>query len=279
MRLRWISAAIGIPLFLGLCVWGRLPFSLGILALAVLGAAEMLRAYRAQDIRANALLAGLGAFGPFLWFADPVGYLTASGGARYTLAFLFTLSLLAVIYEVWDAGRTGRMQAGRNLAYGMLCGAYISLFGSLIALRQNTTPVQAGWFPGMERGAALALVAVLCVWATDTLALYTGRALGRRKLAPNLSPNKTVEGSLGGLIGALAAGAIFGYGLRGSLPAGLFIGLIAGIFGQIGDLFESALKREAGIKDFGSLLPGHGGVLDRFDSLLFTATLVAALVQ
>ena len=113
----------------------------------------------------------------------------------------------------------------------------------------------------------------VCVWATDTFAYLVGKAIGKHKLAPSLSPGKTWEGSFGGLIGAILAGMAFSAWIHQPLALGISLGVLAGTVGQIGDLFESALKRERGIKDFGKLLPGHGGVLDRFDSLLFVAPL------
>ena len=117
------------------------------------------------------------------------------------------------------------------------------------------------------------LFVAVCVWMTDTGAYLVGRKWGKHKLAPALSPNKTVEGSLGGLALALLTGALFGLWIHLPLRDGLAVGLIAGVMGQVGDLFESALKREIGIKDFGGIMPGHGGALDRFDSLLFVTPL------
>jgi len=118
------------------------------------------------------------------------------------------------------------------------------------------------------------LLVLLPLWAGDTAAIFAGRAFGRRPLAPEISPKKTVEGSLANLAAcvgiALAVGTACGLGWMSSVG----IGLATGILGQAGDLFESALKRQAGAKDSGGLLPGHGGVLDRIDSLLFAAPVV-----
>ena len=113
----------------------------------------------------------------------------------------------------------------------------------------------------------------VCVWSCDTFAFLIGRKFGTRKLAPRLSPNKTVEGSMGGMIGAMLTGMAFGHWIHVPLLHGLIVGAIAGVFGQLGDLLESAMKREVNVKDFGDIMPGHGGVLDRFDSLIFAAPL------
>ena len=103
--------------------------------------------------------------------------------------------------------------------------------------------------------------------------MYAGSFLGKHKLCPAVSPGKTIEGSVGGLIANLGAGAIFKYFFLPAYSWGLSLlfFISVGIAGQIGDLFESELKRSAGIKDSGGILPGHGGILDRIDALLFAA--------
>jgi phosphatidate cytidylyltransferase len=114
------------------------------------------------------------------------------------------------------------------------------------------------------------------VMMTDTGAYYTGRALGRHKLAPKVSPGKTIEGSIGGFITAAAAGIICKYVFFPEAPIAhiAILGAVIGVVSQIGDLAESLLKRGSGIKDSGSIFPGHGGMLDRVDSLLFCAPIL-----
>jgi len=111
------------------------------------------------------------------------------------------------------------------------------------------------------------------VMLTDTAAYYTGRAIGRHKLTPRISPGKTVEGSIGGLLAALAAGPLCRLIFFPELPIveSMILGLIVSILGQVGDLAESMLKRGSGVKDSSNLLPGHGGMLDRLDSILAAA--------
>ncbi|MFC0679016.1 phosphatidate cytidylyltransferase [Lysobacter korlensis] len=115
------------------------------------------------------------------------------------------------------------------------------------------------------------LAALAIVWAADTGAYFTGRALGRHKLAPTISPNKTIEGMLGGVVAGVAAGVGFGIlagATTGDLPKVALVALAAVLFSVIGDLFESMLKRHVGVKDSGRLIPGHGGILDRIDGVL-----------
>lgn len=122
----------------------------------------------------------------------------------------------------------------------------------------------------MRRELVVVLLGIL--WVGDAAAFYGGRSFGRHPLAPHLSPRKTIEGAFAGLIGSIIAGVILGVLLAGQ-PTGrlLAAALVAGCAGQLGDLVESGLKRSAGVKDSSSLLPGHGGLLDRLDGLLFAA--------
>jgi phosphatidate cytidylyltransferase len=122
----------------------------------------------------------------------------------------------------------------------------------------------------------LTLTVFLLIWATDTLAYYTGKAIGRHKLAPAVSPKKTWEGSIGGAMGAIAVAVALKFTLIGFLawPHVVVLALICGIISQLGDLAESRFKRAAGVKDSGTILPGHGGVLDRFDAMILAVPLV-----
>ncbi|HEY7337423.1 MAG TPA: phosphatidate cytidylyltransferase [Bryobacteraceae bacterium] len=125
------------------------------------------------------------------------------------------------------------------------------------------------------------MIALLISWAGDTAALYVGRAIGRRKMAPMISPGKTWEGAAGSVAGAMTAAGMYGYFLIPSFPVWGVLGIAAvgNIAGQTGDLCESAFKRGAGVKDSGSTLPGHGGWLDRIDSSLFTIPVVYAILS
>jgi len=122
------------------------------------------------------------------------------------------------------------------------------------------------------------LLALFSTFAVDTTAYFTGRAFGRHKLAPAISPAKTWEGAVGGLVGAIAAVVILALILEEPLDIGygklVVIGFLVGVFAQLGDLAESKLKRIMGVKESGSLIPGHGGILDRLDSVVFTGVVV-----
>jgi phosphatidate cytidylyltransferase len=122
------------------------------------------------------------------------------------------------------------------------------------------------------------LLVLLPVWAGDIAAIYAGRAFGKHPLAPSISPKKTWEGAIANFVACATTGALVGLWMRLGLDVGLACGVVAGTFGQAGDLFESLVKRRAGIKDSGSLLPGHGGIMDRIDSILFVAPAVALIL-
>jgi phosphatidate cytidylyltransferase len=128
--------------------------------------------------------------------------------------------------------------------------------------------MQTIWKPN---GLTWSLLAILVTWANDSGAYFIGKRWGQRKLWPDISPNKTIEGSLGGVLFGLIMSLIICIvsGL-GNFMFAIGIGLLITIVGQVGDLVESAWKRSVGVKDSGTILPGHGGVLDRFDSLIFT---------
>jgi phosphatidate cytidylyltransferase len=150
-----------------------------------------------------------------------------------------------------------------------------------VATRSSSGAIDAAWLSEIARrfafdwdpaprGLAWALAVVLAIWIGDSAALLAGRALGKQKLAPLISPNKSKEGAVAGLLASMAvgAGSFQGFGL-GDWWLGLIVGAVIGIAGQIGDLAESLLKRQANVKDSGSIVPGHGGILDRIDALLF----------
>ncbi len=118
------------------------------------------------------------------------------------------------------------------------------------------------------------LYAIVPLWIGDTMAIFAGKAFGKTPLAPTISPKKTVEGGVANLIGCIAGGFLVGWWTKQPIYIGLIAGIAAGLLGQMGDLFESWAKRRADVKDSGTLLPGHGGILDRIDSILFTAPVV-----
>jgi phosphatidate cytidylyltransferase len=176
-------------------------------------------------------------------------------------------------------------------------GIIVSLF-TLVFRRQkfNAFPAWAwtfagilyiGWLLGyavalrhVDGGRNWLFFALFCTFGSDTAAFFTGRAIGRHKLAPSISPGKTWEGTTGGLLGAVGVGLLFLLDTPVSLAAQLTVwqagalALLVSVFGQMGDLVESLFKRNVGAKDSGRLMPGHGGILDRMDSVVFAIVIV-----
>jgi phosphatidate cytidylyltransferase len=202
-------------------------------------------------------------------FAIPALCWAAHVGRPETMLVVLTFCLL-----VMGAGSLavfGRDPRILDIVFRQMLGViYIPLFLSLlILLRQQ------------PEGFLWVFTLVFAVFAGDTVAFYTGTFFGRHKLCPTISPGKTVEGALGGLGGNLLAAVVMKFFFPPSWgwDALLLFCLGSGIAGQVGDLFESQMKRLAGIKDSGGLLPGHGGMLDRIDALLFASPVAYALVR
>ncbi len=163
-----------------------------------------------------------------------------------------------------------------NVAITFMGVMYIPVsFIFVYYLRETTYGVYTVWLP------------FITAFTTDTFAYFTGVFFGKHKLIPHLSPNKTIEGSIGGIVGCIISCVLFSLYVSSQIGkdpvqiaifAGI-IGLVCSIFAQFGDLTASSIKRLTGVKDFGNLIPGHGGVLDRFDSILFTAPIIAIILN
>jgi phosphatidate cytidylyltransferase len=282
MRTRVISALIGAPLLIAAVLWrgGPVPFhgwpfAALVLAMILVALSEYFAGCRKLGAETQD---GFGYAGGvlFLILATPM----APGGMETALPFFFTV--LVVTGLIFEAMK-GHPQPLKNLAPSWLGVMYIGwLFPYALRLRLLEGRALQGlhWtlpLPGMAEmgmGAWLVLFTILICTALDSGAYFVGKSLGKHKMAPVVSPGKTWEGAIGGFAAALLVGAGLGWWLKLPMAFALTAAALVGILGQLGDLSKSAIKREIGIKDFGTLIPGHGGVLDRFDSLLFAAPAV-----
>ncbi len=247
---RVLTAVVGIPILLGGLYLG--------------GAAWRL-------LVALVILVGLWEFasmsGPGLY----LDYLAVSG-----------LSFLAVTYSGID-GTKLLLWLALQLVYYLLRASFSGMrnFGSAANLLGVFYVVVLYSFLVLVReefGITWTLFGFLVTWATDTGAYFGGLKYGRRRLCPEISPKKSVEGALFGLVGAAVAGMIFAFFAKQALMQSAVFAVVLSICGQLGDLVESALKRERAVKDSGFILPGHGGILDRFDSLAFVFPVLYALL-
>lgn len=251
---RVVTSAILIPIVLALIFWAPVwAYLLAVEAFMLAALWEFVRMLPTQNARGFPALYPLTAAGPWIWV------FAGSWVALYLLAG-------GLLILVWGVARCRDVGRGFSSAAGNLLGfLYIGLPFFMIS----------GFHPGAgggyerERGLELALIMIV-IWSADAGAYFVGRAVGRHKISPLISPNKSLEGYLAALVFGAAAGALLGWLFFSRTPwyAGLLGGLLAAA-AIYGDLFESLLKRSCGIKDTSQLIPGHGGVLDRVDSLLF----------
>jgi len=198
----------------------------------------------------------------------PIGFLI-SGPAGFAGGVVLAAMLALAFQPLYTEREQHQPEFRENLSTAALGVIYPGIIGAVLVVVTR----------GPEANIAIAWL-LSVVFFSDTLAYFTGRLLGKRKLSPRISPNKTIEGAIGGLIGAVigsfACAAVLGLS-HPWYELALFA-LIAGVFAQLGDLIESLVKRAYEVKDSGSLLPGHGGVLDRLDSILFAAPILFFMI-
>lgn len=172
--------------------------------------------------------------------------------------------------------------ASFNMAIGVAGLIYVSGFlACLLHLRLHFDEYLPGQLEGIQYGGMFMILLWASIWICDTAAYFGGRLLGKHKLAPVISPNKTIEGGIFGLVFGILTFLILGVSLLPSLKMEYFwiSGVVVGVFGQLGDLVESRLKRDTGVKDTSPILPGHGGFLDRFDSIIFISPFLLIIFQ
>jgi phosphatidate cytidylyltransferase len=188
---------------------------------------------------------------------------------RYDFFTPLLLTSAIILPLIWLLGRKKRGGAFLRWAWTLAGILYIGwLLSYLVALRGIKLPGTE------EAGRNLVFLALATNFGSDTSAFFVGRALGRHKLAPNISPGKTWEGTIAGVFGAIIISLLFTMLIPISYWQAIILGFLVSAFGQLGDLVESLLKRNMKVKDSGGLLPGHGGALDRMDSVVFASVVV-----
>jgi phosphatidate cytidylyltransferase len=202
------------------------------------------------------------------------------------LVYLAAAFVLLMSVVIWTRGVGGKpLGAASTTMFGALYTGGLLSFG--YALRYHDYAVGGIDAAGIaiSAGAILLALPLILTWATDIGAFFVGRAVGGRKLMPSISPAKTISGAVGGVLASVAVAWLYvGYALRPGAQLALtssgiiVFGVVVSVAAQVGDLFESLLKREAGVKDSSKLLPGHGGVLDRLDSLFFVLPIAHLLL-
>jgi phosphatidate cytidylyltransferase len=269
-------AAVAIPLALAIVWYGGWPLALLMALVAGLGVRELFGLFRktgGRAIEALGLLAGFAV--PIAGFLAIAGDLRLAPGSAYAAA-LWLLAVMAAALAT-HAPSARPLEAVSVTVFGVCYAAALPAF--LLDIRHASHP-ERSW-----AGTWLVFFPLVVTWVCDTAAMFGGRTFGGPKLAPVVSPGKTRSGAVAGLLGAMLAAVPFALwvfpavGVVAPLGSLVLIAVVLSVVGQVGDLAESLFKREAGVKDSSDLIPGHGGILDRLDSLYFVVPAAAVLYR
>ena len=257
LRKRVITALWGIPLLV-IAIWFDTPLQWFTVLVAVWGLLAVLEFYRMATVSKVLPLTCFGMVWTLLFILHPHVDYQNYFMFLLTSAVGFSLILLVIIRQ--------REAAFTNWAWMMGGILYVGLLLSyLVALR-------------LEAGREWLYLALFATFGSDTAAYFIGKTLGKHRLAPRISPGKTWEGAIAGLFGGVIISLLFTLPTPLQLPLSygqaILLGILISVFGQIGDLVESLLKRSTGVKESGNLMPGHGGLLDRMDSVVFAGIVV-----
>ncbi len=252
MKSRIVSGIVGAIILIAVVLSGVLPFRIAVGIVSALMVAELCRAASISRVF----------FIPSMVYAA----VFAANVPNETWADVLTVSYITFILltTLFQHEKIHISQAGLACLFGVFIGFFM---GCITKIRM------------FENGSYWIWLIFLGAWVTDIFAYFSGMLFGKRKLMPAVSPKKTIAGSVGGLLGAALSFFVFGFFLRGTLGeinlAFLTcMGIIASAAGQLGDLVASIIKRQYGVKDYGKIMPGHGGFMDRFDSILFVAPII-----
>ena len=224
-----------------------------LLTVSLIGMRELFRAMKVQDEKAN-VLAVTGYAGAVLYYVALL-----LGFEKYgMMAVIGSLILIMFVYVF-----TYPKYHAEQIMATFFSVIYVSVMLSFIYLTRN-----------LPDGKFLVWLIFLCSWGCDTCAYCVGMLIGKHKMAPVLSPKKSVEGAVGGVLGAALLGVAYAAATKGPVMEYAVICAVGALISMVGDLAASAIKRNQNIKDYGTLIPGHGGILDRFDSVIFTAPVI-----
>ena len=280
MKTRVITAIVGIIVLIGVMfTFNTLIFNLVIAAITLIAVHEIYSAlgFEKKDWLMYAVLV-------------PYTLLVMTSNYQVMRRLVMPMSfLLVTFYAIYLVVRNGTISYQKASGLLMFSGIVIFCFYSFIRLKELLPVEQYGY------DAVFFILLILCfAWGGDTCAYFAGRAFGKHKLCPVVSPKKTVEGAIGGVLGTMVFGVIITlvYSVaanrmeaftRSNIGVSMYViiallGCVAAVLGIYCDLFASVVKRQCGIKDYGTIFPGHGGILDRFDSVMFIAPFVTMVI-
>lgn len=251
MKSRFITSMLGLPVLFAVIYLGGYFLTGAVILLTLIGIHELFKGFRLMNIHAMEKLTMVTTLALYLGFIAswPVVY------------YLFVVSVFIIMLMIINL--FGKAQHIYDISITALGFLYVVLPFFHVAL------------VGGLKSDFFTVYIFLLAWVTDTCAYFAGRFWGNRKLLPAVSPKKTIEGAIGGLLGTAILSIVYAAIFEpGFIWFAVPLGIVGSISGQVGDLIASKIKRVIGIKDFGSLFPGHGGVLDRFDSIMLTAPIV-----
>ncbi|MEA1939540.1 MAG: phosphatidate cytidylyltransferase [Candidatus Caldatribacteriota bacterium] len=251
---RIIVIIFGIPILSFLVLWKELPFLITIIIFDIFGLHELYNMFRKKGHQPSILFGTI--FSLYFIYLSTYSY----GTFNIKISNLFIITIFILLYLLTQLFRKNNSAVLTNIS--------ITIFGSIYIGYLSTFLLKIKY---LANGNIYLISLFIIVWTNDVAAYIIGTVLGRTKLAPKISPMKTIEGSIGGIIFSIISVFVLNNWLNYDFGKALFIGIIISVIAQCGDLFESLLKRSSNIKDSGNVIPGHGGVLDRFDSLLFAA--------
>ena len=257
-KTRLISGIVLVIIALATIISGSWILFFTLLAVSLIGMRELYKVMKVSDEHVT-VLELVGYLGAVLYYIA----MKADFGNYGTMAIIISMILILFVYVFgYPKYRAEQVMAA---FFGMV---YVAVMLSFIYLTRN-----------LPDGKFLVWLIFLCSWGCDTCAYCVGMLIGKHKMAPVLSPKKSVEGGIGGVVGAGLLGVIYAAAIQGPMVEYAVICGIGALISMVGDLAASAIKRNQGIKDYGKLIPGHGGILDRFDSVIFTAPVIYYLAK
>lgn len=259
MDKRVISAILAIPLLFFFTIMGGYTFKFGVMVLSLIAVYEYVNAYMESKNKSISLILYLGILiNSFIVFS------------KLNIELIFLMIILTTILSMATPIFTKKYNVISSAITVIGLIYIVCFFDFLVFIREK------------ENGNKLIWLVFIIAWASDTFAYYFGRFFGKHKLCPEVSPKKTIEGSIGGIIGSIIGVSVWFIIFKPTninLFSLIILGIVGGSISQIGDLSASLIKRFVNIKDYGKIMPGHGGVLDRFDSILFIAPVVYYYIE